>query len=274
MSSTRPSTWRRRPGRRIIAAAVVAVVVASGLTYAGLSDSEEESRPDAKARNNAPLSQAEAAAKAARTGKTVEITGLRTAYETTWARPDGLLQRRIHATPIRAKVDGTWQAIDTALGQTEDGWSPRATNVRMTFSAGTDARGQDDRADRGAGSLRVPLLAQADTATTGNALVTLTTGGHDIALTWPYDIPTPIIDGSRALYPEILPGADLVLTADDGGFAQLLVLKTRAAAADSRVTQLSYGLSSPDLSFSLDPTTGIIGAEDSGGEEVAVSPPP
>ncbi|MEH0419491.1 DNRLRE domain-containing protein [Streptomyces sp. B21-083] len=274
MSSTRPSRWRRRPGRRIIAAAVVAAIAASGLTYAGLSDSGERAQPEAKPRHSAPLSHAEAAAKAARTGKTVEVTSLRTAYETTWARPDGLTQRRIHSSPIRAKVDGTWRAIDTSLGHTKDGWSPRATNTRMKFSAGTDSRGQDDRADRGAGALRVPLLAQAATAATGNALVTLTTGGHDIVLTWPYDIPTPIIDGSRALYPEILPGADLVLTADDGGFAQLLVLKTRVAAADPRVTQLSYGLSSPDLSFSLDPTTGIISAEDSTGDEVAVSPTP
>lgn len=279
MTSTRPSAWQRLsgriPGRRVTAAAVVAVVAASGLTYAGLSGNGDRQRHDAGARratHAVPLSQTDAMAKAARTGKPVEVTGLRTAYETTWARPDGLLQRRVHSTPIRAKMDGTWRAIDTALARSEDGWSPRATNVRMTFSAG--ARADAGHADRGAGVRRVPLLAQADATTTGNALVTLSTGGHDIVLTWPYAIPTPAIDGSRALYPEILPGADLVLTADDGGFAQVLVLKTRAAAADSRVAQLSYGLSSPDLSFSLDPTTGIISAEDGDGEEVAVSPTP
>ena len=273
MTITWPSKWRRMPGRRATAAALVAVVAASGLTYAGLSgDGDRQPEARTPARHVAPVSQADAVAKAARTGKPVEITGLRTAYETTWARPDGLLQRRVHSTPIRAKVDGTWRAIDTTLTHSEDGWSPKATNVRMTFSAGT--RADADRADRGAGVRRVPLLAQADSTTTGNALVTLSTGGHDIVLTWPYAIPTPVIDGSRALYPEILPGADLVLTADDGGFAQLLVLKTREAAADSRVAQLSYGLSSPDLSFSLDPTTGIISADSSDGEEVAVSPTP
>jgi hypothetical protein len=277
MTTTGPSRWRRMSGRRITAAAVVAAVAASGLTYAGLNGGGDGGRPHpgAPARHSAPLSEAEAAAKAARTGKPVEVTGLRTAYETTWARPDGLLQRRVHSTPIRAKVGGAWRAIDTTLTHTTDGWSPRATNVRMTFSAGTRAgtRSGDERADRGTGVRRMPLLAQAD-ATTSNALVTLSTGGHDIVLTWPSAIPTPVIDGSRALYPEILPGADLVLTADDGGFAQLLVVKTRQAAADPRVAQLSYGLSSPDLSFSLDPTTGIVSADDTDGEEVAVSPTP
>jgi hypothetical protein len=267
------SKWRRIPGRRAVAAAVVAIVAASGLTYAGLNGSG--ARRDAgphRAAPAAPLSEAQAQAKAARTGKPVEVTALRTAYETTWARPDGMLQRRIHSTPVRAEVDGHWRQIDTTLARTDNGWSPRATNVRMTFSAG--AREGGEHADRGAGIRRAPLLAPADTTTPGNALVTLTTGGHDIVLTWPGPIPAPIIDGSRALYPEILPGADLVLTADDGGFAQLIVLKNRQAASDPRVAQLSYGLSSPDLSFSLDPTTGIVSAADLGGEEVAVSPTP
>jgi len=219
MTSRWPIRRRRISGRRVTAAAVVAAVAAAGLTYAGLNGSGDGDRPrtGAQARHSGPLSEADAAAKAARTRKPVEVTGLRTAYETTWARPDGLLQRRIHSTPIRAEVGGTWRAIDTALTHTADGWSPRATNVRMTFSAGTRAgtRSSNERANRGAGVRRVPLLAQAD-ATTSSALVTLSTGDHDIVLTWPGAIPTPVIDGSRALYPEILPGADLVLTADDG----------------------------------------------------------
>ncbi|MDT9683494.1 DNRLRE domain-containing protein [Streptomyces sp. TRM76323] len=269
------SRWRRVPGRRPLAAIAAAVVVASGLTYAGL-DGDTDERPDTArpgTRHSTPLSEAEAGAQARETGKAVEATAMRTAYSTTWARPDGLMQRRIHASPIRAKVDGGWKAIDTDLRRVDAGWSPRATNVRMVFSPGSKAGG-GDRASR-AVARRVPLLPTATTATTaGNVLATLTVGGHDIVLTWPGTVPTPIIDGPRALYPEILPGADLVITADDGGFAQLLVVKTRQAAADPRVARLAYGLSSPDLTFRLDPVTGVVSASDAGGQDVAESPTP
>ncbi|MDQ0780130.1 hypothetical protein QF026_008596 [Streptomyces aurantiacus] len=86
--------------------------------------------------------------------------------------------------------------------------------------------------------------------------------------------PPPVIDGSRALYPEIFPGADLVLTADDEGFGQLVVLKNRQAAADPRAQQLSYGITSEDLTFRLDPVSGIVVAESAYGNEVAMSPTP
>ncbi|MFC0848057.1 FG-GAP-like repeat-containing protein [Streptomyces noboritoensis] len=269
------SRARRMPGRKATAAMAAAVVVASGVTYIGLNDSGGSHKKPRSTENAAPLDEAGAAAKAKRTGKAVEAAALRTAYSTTWARPDGMLQRRIHASPIRAKVGGEWKAIDPTLIKVSNGWSPKATNVRMTFSAGASGSGTE-RASRDR-ARRVPLLAPAapNAATaTGNTLVTLSTGGHDIALTWPGPIPQPVIDGSRALYPEILPGADLVLTADDGGFAQLLVVKSRQAAANPQVARLAYGLSSPDLNFSLDPTTRILTAKDSGGDDVAESPTP
>ncbi|MER7763680.1 DNRLRE domain-containing protein [Streptomyces sp. NPDC097619] len=165
-----------------------------------------------------------------------------------------------------------WKPIDTTLQRVGDGWRPKATNVSMTFSAGS-GKGQAPRASRKSAQ-RVSLLPGTITPGSGNMLATFTVDGHDIVLTWPETVPTPVIDGSRALYPEILPGADLVLTADDDGFAQLLVVKNRAAAADPRVARLAYGLSSPDLSFSLDPVSGIVTAEDEGGDPIAQSPTP
>ncbi|MBT2487694.1 DNRLRE domain-containing protein [Streptomyces sp. ISL-96] len=268
------SRWRRMPGRRSLAAVAAAVVVASGLTYAGLTesrDTEESAKPRA-AQPRTPLNEADAAVRAAKKRKPVEATALRTAYSTTWAQPDGSLMRRIHSSPIRAKTDGVWKAIDSDLKRVDGGWSPKSTNTAMVFSDGAKKAGAK-RASRS--SVRnVSLLPGAIVPGTGNTLATITVDGHDIVLTWPETIPTPIIDGPRALYPEILPGADLVLTADDNGFAQLLVVKTRAAAADPRVARLAYGLSSPDLSFSLDPVSGIVSAQDEGGNDVAESPTP
>lgn len=267
------SSWRPTSRRRTAAAITVAAIVASGVAYAGLGRSDAPGHrtagPDRAPA--APLDEAGAASRAARTGSPVEASALRTAYSTTWARSDGLLQRRIHASPVRAKVGGRWKAIDPTLSRVEGGWSPRATNTRVTFSPGAAGNGST-RASRA--TVRTASLVTDAVTASGNALVTLTTGGHDLVLTWPGPIPQPIIDGSRALYPEILPGADLVLTADDGGFAQLVVVKNRQAAADPRVAQLSYGLSSPDLRFLLDPTSAILSAVDAEGEEIAVSPTP
>ncbi|MER5967573.1 DNRLRE domain-containing protein [Streptomyces sp. NPDC002057] len=268
------SRWRGVRGRRALAAVATAAVLASGLTYVGLdgrSDGTDAARPPG-AGQPVPLTEAQAAVRAAKAGKPVEATGMRTAYSTTWAKPDGSLMRRIHSAPVRAKAGGVWTSIDTDLKRVEGGWSPKATNTAMVFSDGSGGAGAQ-RASRSVE--RVSLLpGKGITPGTGNTLATIDINGHSIVLTWPEAIPAPIIDGPRALYPEILPGADLVLTADDNGFAQLLVVKTRTAAADPRVARLAYGLSSTTLSFELDPVTGIVAAQDEGGEDIAESPTP
>ncbi|SEE69811.1 hypothetical protein SAMN05216489_07861 [Streptomyces sp. 3213] len=278
------------PGRRTTAAVLTAALAATGITFIGLGlDDSGSGNAPRDARKTLPVTEATALAKAAKTGTTVEVTTLRTARSTTWARPDGYLAKRLYSAPIQAKVDGEWKPIDYDLRRTKAGWEPKATNARMVFSAGSKANGtgtaangsrspsnREDRAARSS-TRRISLIKtvrKAAAADTASPLVTLTVDGYAIQLTWPGPIPTPIIDGSRALYPEVFPGADLVLTADDDGFAQLLVLKNRAAAADPRAQQLSYGLTSADLTFRLDPVTSVLSAENSYGNEVAVSPTP
>ncbi|WP_282697209.1 VCBS repeat-containing protein [Streptomyces sp. CC208A] len=268
---------------------VAAALAAGGITYAGFhAGSADEAAPlPADGRNASgkdkdeprTVSQASAVSLARKSGKPVEATELRTARSTTWARPDGLMTKKLYASPIWAKVGDEWKKIDTTLKRTGKGWTPAATNNPVVFSAGSTGSG--DRASRG-GVRRISLVKGLKAETEpGSPLVTLTVGGtteipetHEIQLTWPGPVPAPVIDGSRALYPEIFPGADLVLTAEDDGFAQLLVLKNRQAASDPRVAQLSYGLSSPTLTFSLDSATGIVSAEDPDGQEVALSPTP
>ncbi|MFI1869084.1 DNRLRE domain-containing protein [Streptomyces jumonjinensis] len=303
--------WRRLPGRRTTAALLVAAVAATGITYAGLQPDEPGTRAEStpERRSGTPLTEAEAITRAAETDKPVEVVSLRTERSTTWARPGGLLSKELYASPIRAEVDGEWKSIDTTLRRIGEGWEPRATGNRMIFSAGSQAekagrggkggkggKGAGERASRAqprrvietaeaAGTTRTTRATRATrttrvTGTTKAAneprtpLASLQVGTHTIQLTWPGPVPAPVIDGSRALYPEILPGADLVLTADNDGFAPLLVVKNRQAAADPRVQQLAYGIDSPDLSFRLDPETGVLGAENADGEGVAYSPTP
>ncbi|WP_411098693.1 DNRLRE domain-containing protein [Streptomyces sp. x-45] len=267
--------WRLGRGRRATAAtAVAAALVAITLSCAGHGTEDSAGRDDAgRGRHTGPVNEAEAISRAAKSGKPVEVTALRTPRSTTWARPDGLMAKQLYSSPVRAKVDGRWTAIDRDLHRTADGWEPRATNTRMVFSAGSGQRA-GGRASR-AGAHRVSLVAgKAAAAETQTPLATLYVDGYTIELTWPGTVPAPVIDGSRALYPEIFPGADLVLTADDDGFAQLVVLKNRQAAADPRAKALAYGITSPDLTFRLDPVSEILTAESAYGDEVATSPTP
>ncbi|MGW6244368.1 DNRLRE domain-containing protein [Streptomyces roseolus] len=271
---------RRLPGRRASALVLAAALAAGGITYAGFHTGSGQTAAPAPSTGKADSRQPRtvdgrtALARAKKSGKPVEVTAERTARSTTWARPDGLMMQRSYAAPVRAKVGQEWKPIDTTLHRTNEGWQPKATNTRLVFSAGGPG---GERASRG-GVRRVSLLP-AVTAQEASPLVALTVTDaaeqpHTIQLTWPGPVPAPVIDGSRALYPEILPGADLVLTAEDDGFAQLLVVKNRQAAADPRIAQLSYGLTSPTLDFRMDPLSGIVAAETPRGEEVALSPTP
>ncbi|MFE2215945.1 DNRLRE domain-containing protein [Streptomyces canus] len=265
---------RRLPGRRAGAALLAAAVTTTGIVYAGFRLSDDAHNDSARGRSTPMVTESVALTRAAKTGKSIEVTAARTARSTTWARPDGRMAKQLYSSPIRAKVDGEWKRIDPNLHRTAQGWEPKATNTRMVFSAGSEERGEE-RSSRSTVQ-RVSLVKSA-AADTGTPLATLhvgDSGDHTIQLTWPGSIPTPIVDGSRILYPEIFPGGDLVLTADDDGFGQTLVVKNRQAASDPHVRQMTYGLHSSDLSFRLDPLSGMVSAVNLSNDEVAVSPTP
>ncbi|MFF7068681.1 DNRLRE domain-containing protein [Streptomyces pseudovenezuelae] len=265
---------RRLSGRRAGAALLAAAVTTTGVVYVGFRLTDEATHEGTdRGRSAATVTEATALDQAVRTRKAVEVTAARTARSTTWARPDGLMTKQLHSAPIRAKVGGEWKKIDTSLRRTERGWEPKATNTRMVFSAGSKER-SEQRASRST-VRRVSLLKGA--ADTGTPLATLYVGENDayqVQLTWPGTVPTPIVDGDRILYPEIFPGGDLVLTADDDGFGQVVVVKNRQAASDPHVRQLVYGLNSTNLSFTLDPLSGVVTAVNGYRDEVAVSPTP
>lgn len=267
--------WGRVPGRRAGAALLAAAVTTTGIVYAGFQLSNDATNEGSdRDRRAGTVTESAALTKATRTGKSVEVTAARTTRSTTWARPDGLMMKQLYSSPIRAKVGGEWKKIDRSLKRTKRGWEPKATNARMVFSAGSKGR-DEERASRSTVQ-RISLVKSA-TADTGTPLATLyvgESGTSAIQLTWPGAVPTPIVDGNRILYPEIFPGGDLVLTADDDGFGQLLVVKNRQAASDPHVQQLVYGLHSPTLTFRLDPLSGVVSAVNAYGDEVAVSPTP
>ncbi|WP_225827042.1 LamG-like jellyroll fold domain-containing protein [Streptomyces naphthomycinicus] len=153
-------------------------------------------------------------ARAKKSGQPVEITSLRGESSEVFARPDGRLQAREHLRPVRARVDGAWKAIDTDLMQTSGGMvAPKVTTIGLEFSGGGD----------------VPMVRMAK-------------AGRHLALSWPGKLPTPQLQGDTATYPDVLPGVDLRLGAQQDGFTQLLVVKSAEAASSKELAELRLKL--------------------------------
>ncbi|MBT2545072.1 DNRLRE domain-containing protein [Streptomyces sp. ISL-44] len=232
-----------------------------------------DGKPQAGPVEEAPIAQPEARRLAEASGKQVEVTAARSANTTTWARPDGTYRKQVFNSAVRAQVDGRWKPIDTDLHRVEAGYAAKAVNGRVVFSAGSKqhAAAGGERSSR---SVTRVALRQDTPGEVWTELVRLNTDGHDIVVSWPGTLPEPVIDGPRALYENVRPGIDLVMTAQDGGYSHVLVVKDRQAAADPLLGQLKYQLASPDLAFRLDAESGAVSARNAQDEEVAGSPTP
>jgi hypothetical protein len=207
-----------------------------------------------------PRDETAAVAEAQRTRAQVLVETATTPTSLTWALPNGQIRTQVHSLPQRAKnAAGQWANIDTKLAHT--GKTPGGLNVRpanapapVRFSGGSG---------KGAKPAET-LLAEVDI------------DGHTIAYTWPGALPPPVLDGARALYPEVLPGVDLLAVArEEGGFAQVLIVKTAAAAANRALRSLSYGLRSEAAVFRHDKATGSVRVLDrKSGAEITSIPTP
>ncbi|QNP75725.1 DNRLRE domain-containing protein [Streptomyces roseirectus] len=224
---------------------------------------------DARKAEVGPRDEPAAVAESRRTGKAVTVDTATTGTEMTWALPDGRMRTEIAALPRRAKnAEGRWAPIDNRLHRTADGIRPANPVVPLTFSAGT----RQDRADRS--YARGILTADQDTPTE-SVLAQTVIRGHVISYTWPGELPEPVLSGQRALYSEALPGVDLLLVARaEGGFAQLLIVKTREAAANPALATLSYGLKSSTAVFRYDATAQRVLIADGSGAEIGSVPTP
>ncbi|WP_308117201.1 MULTISPECIES: hypothetical protein [unclassified Streptomyces] len=165
-------------------------------------------------------SEAEALAKAKRTGESVEIVGLRGESSEVFATPDGDLEAREYLRPVWTRADGSWKHIDTDL-VTDDGGlvAPKASTIGLEFSGGGN---------------KAPL-------------VRMQRAGRELSLSWPDSLPKPEITGAVATYPSVLPDVDLRMTAQEDGFSQLLVVKTAEAASNPKLAKLRLDLTSQGL---------------------------
>ncbi|WP_435851975.1 LamG-like jellyroll fold domain-containing protein [Streptomyces rubradiris] len=161
----------------------------------------------------------EALAQAREKGEKVEVASLRSESADVYATPDGKLEAHEYLRPVRTRVGGEWKPVDTELSTTARGTvAPGATTVGLEFSAGGDA-----------------------------PLVRMEKAGRELSLSWPGQLPAPVVDGSTATYRNVLPDVDLRMGAQEDGFTQLLVVKSAEAAANEKLAQLRLKLSADGM---------------------------
>ena len=156
-------------------------------------------------------------------GKSVPVDALTTEDSTTEALPDGSFTNTTSALPTRVLKDGVWSPLDaTLITDGHGGYTPTATPNGVTLSGG------------GTGPL--VTLTHAD--------------GPGMTLTLPFTLPAPSVSGDTALYPSVLPGVDLsVSVTDQGGFSDVLIVHSAAAAADPGLKKLTLAATTHDLTL-------------------------
>lgn len=200
----------------------------------GATNSPAKTSPD-------PLAAAHTAetadsAKAKASGKPVPIPELTTERSTSVVNPDGTVTAAISLAPQRAWVDGAWAPIDTSLVKTTAGWAPKATPAQITLSPG------------GTGPLAVVGVQ-----------------GKKITVTWPLGaLPAPQISGANALYPQVLPGVDLRVSAGPEGIREVLVVANAHAAANPALHTLRFGVTGTGLTVKTDSSGALLGVDSKG----------
>jgi hypothetical protein len=161
-------------------------------------------------------------------GRPVEILSERTEYAQTFLNPDGSRTLEEAIEPVRVRRGASWVPVDTTLKARAGGVEPRATVLPVAFSDGGDG-----------------------------PMARLRHGAREIGITWPGRLPAPVVKGDTAVYREVLPGADLRVTARALGFSHVLVVRTRRAAADPRLASLRFGLATKGVTVAATKDGGL-----------------
>ncbi|MGJ6967948.1 DNRLRE domain-containing protein [Streptosporangium sp. G11] len=175
---------------------------------------DDPSAPASLAAEPSAPDEASARLSARLTGRRVEAADARTETTTTYANPDGTLTVDSFAGPVRFRRDGEWAPVDISLTK-----APSGEIV---------TRGHGRALKLGAG--RTGLTARRAGASGPTDLITIGEGAAKVTMQWTGALPVPRLSGETATYPDVRPGADLVVTATRTGAEQFLLLKSRPAA--------------------------------------------
>lgn len=179
-------------------------------------------------------------------GHPVAVPQDTTPTDSVTANPDGTLTLTRSTVPVRKLSGGKWKNLDAKLH--------RAASGKITTAVTT-----------------------AGVALTGGGsgpLATLTAGGRTLAVSFPVPLPAPALSGSTATYADVLPGVDLLVSADaQGSVSDVLVVRSAAAAADPRLRSLALALSAPGLTLAVG-SAGNTTLSGPGGHVVFATPTP
>ncbi|WP_405011244.1 hypothetical protein [Kitasatospora sp. NBC_01539] len=170
-----------------------------------------------------------------------------TETSTTVANPNGTLSTTDYAKPVRTRRGTAWADLDTTLRRAADGTvAPAVTSSGLTVSGG--------------GSGPLATITTAD--------------GKKLAVTAPFALPVPSLAGDTATYADVLPDVDLQLTAlPDGGWRDVIVVRTAAAAANPKLKSLHFPVKTTGLSVATD-AAGNVSLKDAAGKVRLQAPTP
>ncbi|PYC74554.1 hypothetical protein C7C46_23825 [Streptomyces tateyamensis] len=173
-----------------------------------------------------PSRYAKQFAQAKKTNQNVLVDELSTEFSETYATPQGHLQLTSHPDQQRMKSGGQWKNLDPSLKQQPGGgFAPAQTPSGVVLSPG--------------GSGPLATLTSAD--------------GKKLAISAPFALPAPQVDGSSLLYPSVLPDTDLKVTVGkSGSVSTVLVVKTAAAAANPALKTLHFGTGADGVTIKAD----------------------
>jgi hypothetical protein len=180
-----------------------------------------------------------AAAEAAKSGRDVPVASLTTADEMVTASPDGMFTMTSYPTPVRVRQGRGWVPVNTNLRKMSGGMlgAPALPGDTVRFSDG----GSVPMAEIGAGKA-------------------------SLALYWPGRLPRPVVSGPAATYRGVLPGVNLVLTAENGqtgAFSEVLVIMSARAARE--VSSVSLRVTAHGTRLQDAPGGGLVAPLSAGG---------
>jgi hypothetical protein len=213
---------------RFLAAGVTAVVLVGGGASAAVAGpagaaraapAPAASRPPARPAAPRLLSAAQAGAKARSEGRPVIASALTTPAAQTTVSPAGISTTTETLLPTRAWRGGAWHALNADLRASRGTVAPAVTANGLVLS------------DGGRGPLAV-----------------LDNHGRTLSLSWPTPLRRPTLSGATATYHGVLPGVNLAVTVTpQGGFSEVLIVTSAAAAANPALARLALRASAPGM---------------------------
>jgi hypothetical protein len=168
----------------------------------------------------------------------VEDLSGRNATRQLFVNPDGTFTAEETAQPRFVQTaDKSWQSLDMTLIFNPDGRvGPKAAPMNVKLSGGGTA---------------APLLDVANADRKG------------MSLSWLGDLPKPSLEGSTAIYADVLHDVDLHVLVSVDGVEEVLVVKS-PDGADKLASKLTSPISAPGMTVAADPAVGLTVTDKSG----------